>query len=830
MRKILTMLTVGLTLSLVSQAQLSNTPSGEKIVKGRISGTVIDGNTKTIESATITLLKAKDSAVAKMSVADKTGKFEFENVAEGKYMVSISAIGHEKGFSETIEINAANTEVTLKTIELKPQAKAIAGVTVTSKKPFIEQKPGKTVLNVDASPTNTGLNALELLEKSPGVSVDNDGNISLKGKQGVLILIDGKPTYMSGADLTALLKNMQSSNLEQIEIMTNPPAKYDAAGNSGIINIKTKKGIVKGMNGTANLGYTQGVYGRVNGGVNLNYRNNKLNLFGGYNAGTYEGFNNLILNRNFYAADKLTLKGSSDQVSRPHFKGQYHSMKAGMDYNFTKKDVVGIVVNGNFNDNDEDPQSLSNLRFPSGAIDYSIRSRGLNARKSSNLTTNLNYKHTFDSTGREISADFDQAYYSNKSLTSLNTEILDANGIENGSDVVLNGNIPSIINIYSAKVDYVHPFKSGLKLEAGLKTSFVKTDNQVEYLRNSGSGWSVDDRSNHFIYEENINAAYAIFSKTIKKWELTAGLRLENTIAEGRQIKSDSSFKRDYTNLFPNFGVGYNANEKNQFNLSYSRRITRPDYDDLNPFVFFLDSLTYGQGNPYLQPQFTNNIEVSHTYNRFLTTSLNYTQTDGIITQLLKQDTEKKVTFQTQENFSKMKQIGLAVSANFPIQKWWNANIYTNVFNNHYTGVYQNGTTNDPIDIQFTSFMTNITNSITIGKKGWTAEVSGWYRSKAPEGLLVINDMWAVNSAISKQVFKKKGTVKLGVRDIFYSQKFSGYARYSDVDVNISGKRDSRQFNASFTYRFGKKNIAPARRKTGGAGDEQNRVKSGGGN
>ncbi|MGZ8557212.1 MAG: TonB-dependent receptor domain-containing protein [Chitinophagaceae bacterium] len=830
MRKILTLLTVVLALSLAGQAQPSNIASGEKIVRGKISGTVIDGNTKTIESATITLLKAKDSAVAKMSVADKTGKFEFENIAEGRYMVSISAIGHEKGFSETIDINAANTEVILKTIELKPQAKSIAGVTVTSKRPFIEQKPGKTVLNVDASPTNTGLNALELLEKSPGVSVDNDGNISLKGKQGVLILVDGKPTYMSGADLAALLKNMQSSNLEQIEIMTNPPAKYDAAGNSGIINIKTKKGIVKGMNGTANLGYTQGIYGRVNGGVNLNYRNDKLNLFGGYNAGTYEGFNRLNIDRNFYEADKKTLKGSSDQVSRPHFKGQYHNVKAGMDYYFTKKDVVGIVVNGNFNDNDEDPQSLSNLRFPSGAIDYSIRSRGLNTRKSSNLTTNLNYKHTFDSTGREISADLDQAYYSNKSLTSLNTEILDANGTENGSDIVLNGNIPSIINIYSAKVDYVHPFKSGLKLEAGLKTSFVKTDNQVEYLRNSGYGWSVDDRSNHFIYEENINAAYAIFSKTIKKWELTAGLRLENTIANGRQIKSDSSFKRDYTNLFPNFGVGYNANEKNQFNLSYSRRITRPDYDDLNPFVFFLDSLTYGQGNPYLQPQFTNNIEVSHTYNRFLTTTLNYTQTDDIITQMLKQDTEKKVTFQTQENFSKMRQIGMAVSANFPIQKWWNVNAYTNVFNNHYTGVYQNGVKNDPIDIQFTSFMTNITNSITIGKKGWTAEVSGWYRSKAPEGLLVINDMWAVNSAISKQVFKKKGTVKLGVRDIFYSQKFSGYAKYSDVDVDISGRRDSRQFNASFTYRFGKKNIAPARRKTGGAGDEQNRVKSGGGN
>ena len=830
MRKILTLLTVVVTLSFVSHAQSNSTPVAEsREPRGRISGTVVDGNTKTIESATIALLRAKDSSVAKMSVADKTGKFEFENISVGQYVVSITAIGHTKGFSETFDINESNLSVNLKTIELVPLPKAISGVTVTSKKPFIEQKPGKTILNVEASPTNAGLNALELLEKSPGVSVDNDGNISIKGKQGVMILIDGKQTYMSGADLAAFLKTIQSTSLDQIEIMTNPPAKYDAAGNSGIINIKTKKGIVKGMNGNATLGYSQGLYARVNGGVNLNYRNNKLNLFGGYNAGNWEGYNKLKIDRNFYEADKTTLKGSSDQLSRPHFKGIYNNIKAGMDYNLTKKDVVGIVVNGNFSNGDEDPESVSNVRFANGDIDYKIRSLGDNNRKSSNVSTNLNYKHTFDSTGREITADLDQAHYTNRSNTSLNTQIFDAHDLKVGSDVILNGTIPSDINIYSAKVDYVHPFKSGLKLEAGLKTSFVKTDNEVEYLRNSGGEWSVDDRSNHFIYKENINAAYAIFSKTLKKWELTAGLRLENTIAEGHQVKNDSSFRRDYTSLFPNFGVGYNANKKNQFNLSYSRRITRPDYDALNPFVFFLDSLTYGQGNPYLQPQFTNNIEVSHTYNRFLTTTLNYTQTDDIITQMLKQDTEKKVTYQTRENFSKMKQFGLAVSANVPVRKWWNANIYTNVFNNHYTGIYQNGTINDPIDVQFTSFMGNVTNSFTLGK-GWSAELSGWYRSKAAEGLLVANDMYAVNSAITKQLFKKKATLKLGVRDIFYTQQFSGYAKYSDVDVIISSKRDSRQFNLSFNYRFGKTNIAPARRKSGGADDEQNRVKSGGGN
>lgn len=815
MRKVLSLLALSLTfLSLASYAQTKT---------GRISGTVIDGSTKTIESATITLLSLKDSSVVKMSVADKTGKYEFENVPEGRYVVVISAVGHNKGVSENVEITAASSAVVVKTIELIPQAQAMSGVTVTAKKPAIEQKPGKMVVNVDASPTNAGLTAMELLEKSPGVTVDNDGNISVKGKQGVMILVDGKPTYMSGADLAALLKNMQSTSIDQIEIMTNPPAKYDASGNSGIINIKTKKGIIKGMNGNANLGYTQGLYARFNGGVNLNYRNNKVNIFGGYNGGTYQGYNRLAIDRKLYDVDKVTLLRTIDQVSRPHFEGVYHNTKLGMDYNFTKKDVIGFVFNGNFNTNDEDPYSNTNIRDNNGKLLNKLESFANNRRTSSNYTTNLNYKHTFDSTGREISADADWAFYDNKNRTSLLTKSYDAeNQHIPGQDVLMPGNIPSTIKIYSAKVDYVHPFKSGLRLEAGAKTSFVKTDNKVNYQRN---GVDAIDRNNHFIYDENINAAYAILSRSIKKWELTAGLRVENTIAKGHQLSNDSSFKRNYTNFFPNVGAGFNMNEKNQFNLSYSRRIMRPDYDDLNPFIFFLDSLTYGQGNPYLTPQFTNNFELSHTFNRFLTTTVNYTNTSDIITDLLKQNTEKNITYQTKDNFSSMKQWGVSVMANIPVKKWWNANIYTNVFHNSYSGLYNN----DPIHIAFTSFLGNITNSFTLGK-GWNAEISGWYRSKAAEGILVARAMGAMNTAITKQMLKGKGTLKLGVRDVLWTQKFSGYAKYSDVDVTIDSRRDSRQFNLSFSYRFGKKNIAPARRKTGGADDEQSRVKSGGGN
>ncbi|MEO6329263.1 MAG: TonB-dependent receptor [Ginsengibacter sp.] len=798
------------------------TSAPAQIKAGKINGVLNDNKNKPLEAGTASLLKASDSSVVKLTISDKSGKFGFENLPNGKYLVAVSAIANAKSFSETIEISDANREIILKPITLTPASKSMATVIVNSTKPLIEQKAGKTVINVEASPTNIGLNVLDLLQKSPGVTVDNDGNISLKGKPGVMILIDGKPTYMSGPDLAAYLKNMQSTSLSQIEIMTNPPAKYDAAGNSGIINIKTKKGVVNGMNGSANIGYNARDYGSLNSGLNLNYRKDKLNVFGSYYGGSYEGYNKLSIKRRFYQSDKTTISSVAEQLTMTHYKGNYNGGKAGLDYYFSKKDVAGFVVNANFNDNSQDAFGDSYIRDNAGKVLYKLSSLGENGRTSTNWSSNFNYKHTFDSTGRELTADVDYIYYNNKSNNKLTTESFDADNIKNGNDIILKGSIPSVINIYSAKADYVHPFNKGLKLEAGIKSSYVNTDNTVDYLRNSGAGFTADNRSNHFVYDENINAVYTILTKTLKKWEVTGGLRLENTIAKGHQVKNDSSFKRDYTNLFPNVGVAYNASDRNQFHVSYSRRISRPDYQALNPFIFFLDSLTYEQGNPYLQPQFTNNVELSHTFKKFLTTTLNYTQTNDIITELLKQDTQKRATFLTRENFSSMKQYGLAVMVNLPLAKWWNINVYTNVYNNRYNGIYQN----DVVNIQYTSFSGNITNRITFGK-GWAGELSGWYNSKMLHGLLQAKGMGALNAGFTKQVLKTKGTVRFGADDIFNTRQFTGLVKYSDVNVNVANRRVSRQYNINFSYRFGKKGVQEARRKNSGASDEQSRVKSG---
>lgn len=790
-----------------------------------ISGTITDTELKPLSKASVSLLKAEDSSLVKLSVADDKGSYRFEDIRPGNYLLQVTSIGYIPTYSDKFSLQ----HTTVKDLIMEKINTQLAGVVVTAKKPPVEVKAGKTVVNVDASPTNAGLNVLEILEKSPGVSVDADGNISLKGKGGVLVLIDGKPTYLSGTQLASLLKSIQSSNLNQIEIMTTPPAKYDAEGNTGIINIKTKKGSIKGVNGNVDLNYAQGLYPKYNGGANINYRNNKWNLFGSYNGGTWEGLSTLDLYRRFYS-DNIQ-NGASAQFTYRHNKSYWHNAKVGADYYFSDKDVVGVVVTGSDSKWRSWQNTTSHLKDASDITTTTFISDAYNAVSFSNINTNVNYKHTFDSSGREITVDLDYGYYKNNGDNLLTTEIYNPDNTKIGNTILLDGDFPSFIKIRSGKIDYLHPFTRDLKLEAGIKSSYVNTDNEVIYRRDTSTGWWPDvSRSNHFIYKENINAAYGILSATVKKWELTAGLRLENTITRGTQIKNDSSFKRNYTNLFPNVGVTYAVNDKNQLSLAYSRRIRRPNYEDLNPFVFFLDSLTYGQGNPYLQPQFSNNVELSHTFNRFLTTTINYTLTNNIITEILQQDNEKKTAFQVKDNISKMRQWGITITANKQVKKWWMANVYANLYNNKYNGIYNNGSVNIPVEVNVTGFMGNMSNTFTFAKT-WMAELSGWYAYRLSEGLLIGTSMGSLNMAVAKQILNKKGTIKAGVRDIFRTSNFNGFTRYADVNIDIrnSRKMDNPVFNVSFVYKFGKNGISQARNRTGSAGEEQNRIKSGAG-
>ena len=806
---------------------------------GKISGSVKDADGKSLQSISVSLLRAGDSSLVKTALTNKEGKYDFENIANGNYFITVSSVGYEKNARVSFTLNESNNTIQVASIQLAAIAKGLDAVTVTAKKPFIETKIDRTIVNVEASPTSAGATAMEILEKSPGISVDNDGNISLRGKAGVIVMLDGKLSYLSATDLASMLKNMPASALDQIEIMTNPSSKYDASGNSGVINIKTKKGKNNGFNGNIMVGLTSSIYKSVEttylipktqNSISFNWRKAKFNLFGNYNPNTFRGRNTLTF-ENRFLDDNKNIVGYNNSETRFNFGNNNHSLKLGLDWYANKNNTVGIVLNGFSFSGHPKPTTVANLSDENRVLESRLASFTDNKIKFKNGAVNLNWRHTFDSTGRELTADVDYVAYENVSDLVLTTDYYD-NALQLTGMSSLRGHLPSGIDIYTFKTDYVHPIKDG-RIEAGLKSSYVKNDNKVNYENLRNGKWEEDlIRSNHFIYDENINAAYVNVSKEIKKWSFQGGLRIENTIAHGNQLGNQvvqqTKFKRDTTNLFPTAFISYKLNEKNSLTVSYGRRINRPNYQDLNPFTYFLDSLSYRQGNVYLRPQYTNNFELTHAFKGKYITTLNYSTTDDVISQVNKLDPnnpDSKIRFLTVDNVAKFKNIGISITTPVTVAKWWNVNIFTNVFNNRYKGVYD--TIN--IDLSFTSFMINVTNNFNFGK-GFSGEVSGFYRYKGINNLTQMDPIYQISFGLQKQVIKGKGTVRLNVRDPFAWQKFSGESKYGRIDGSFLSRPDIRQVTATFTYRFGKtgpQNQQP-RRRGSASQDEQSRVGQGG--
>ena len=791
---------------------------------GKVSGTIKDGgNQKIIDAATVSLLKIKDSSIAKVAVTDKNGNFVFENVKEGAYLVVATSLGHTKVYSNSFSVSVNNYLVALGSLQLVPVNKNLTEVTVTSKKLLIERKIDKTVINVDAAISNEGSTALEVLEKSPGVTVDKDGNVSLKGKQGVLIMLDGKPSYLTGPELASLLRSMPSNTLEQIEIMTNPSAKYDAAGNSGIINLKTKKNKQRGFNGSLNLDYGQGIYEKTNNSLNLNYRNGKFNVFANLSANYRKSYNQLGIMRKYKNTDK-SLNAVFQQTSNEMRYNNNFNAKVGADFYASKKTTFGFVLTGFTTPSQQDAFNTSYLKNSNNVVDSIVTAASGERSTWKNGAVNLNFRHQFDSTDREISADFDYlTYNSHKNQDFINTAYTPDWIVKNSDHLI--GELPSLINIYTGKVDYTHPLKSGLKIETGLKTSFVETNNTAGYYNMVGNNKLPDyDKTNQFVYKENINAAYFNVNRQFKKWGLQGGLRAENTNYNGRQFgnpqRQDSAFKRSYTGLFPTMYVSYNASEKNQFGFSYGRRINRPDYEDLNPFLFFLDRYTYGSGNPFLKPSYAHTFEISHTYKQFLTTTINYANTKDLFSETFEQ--KGYATIVKQGNFGQANSASISLSAQIPVQKWWTAIVYTEGNYNDYKGLL-NG---DNIHVNAANFVVNINNQFKFSK-GWSAELSGFYRTRGIEGQVIIKQMGQLNAGVQKQILKNKGTVKVNVRDMLNTMVANGEINFQRTEATFRQQRDSRVVTLSFGYRFGKPIKGIQKRKTGGASTEQNRVKGG---
>lgn len=788
---------------------------------GKITGMIKDGgNQKVIDAATISLLKTRDSSLVKTSLTNKDGSFSFENLNEGKYLVMATSIGHSKVYSTPIEISATITEANTGTLQLVAVSKDLGTVTVTARKQFIERKIDKTVINPDAMISNSGATALEMLEKAPGITIDKDGNISLKGKQGVMVMLDGKPSYMSGTDLINYLTNLPAGNIDQVEIMTNPPAKYDAAGNSGIINIKSKKSRQRGFNGSLSTSQGHGESFRSANSLSLNYRRGKVNTFSTFNANYRENPQWLDINREYLHTNK-SVESIFEQESYRMRVNRWFNARIGMDYYLSNKTTVGVVLSGYLSPVNENGDNASKFYDPSKNLDSSLTNKRTEDAQWNHKGINLNMRHKFDSTGREITADIDYLSYDNSNIQQMVNTKFDAGQVMK-SQYIVDANLPSTLDIFSAKTDYVQTIGKKIKFEAGLKTSFVKTDNKANYFITEGGVTNPDYRStNFFEYRENLNAAYVNFSTEVKKWGFQLGLRAENTNYEGLQYgnptRTDSSFSKSYTSAFPTMYVSYQADKKNQFGLNYGRRINRPDYGNLNPFIHYIDPYTYEVGNPFLKPMFANAIELSHSFKNILNTSVSYTHTKDLFGESFSREDSAIVV--RNSNFGKAQNLNLSIGLQLPVAKWWKSNINSQVNNNQLSGTL-NG---NNVDVNITGYTLSVNNQFTF-KNGWSAELSGFYRSKDADGQIVIEQLSQFNVGVQKSVLKKKGTLKLAVSDFTGPMKARGYLDdVSAAKASFKQHRDSRVATLTFNYRFGKMYKAE-KRKTGGAGDEQNRV------
>ena len=791
----------------------------------QITGIVRDQQGKEMDKSTVSLLRAKDSSVLKLAVTNSSGRFSF-SADPGKYLVSVTHVGFSPSFSPVIEV-AGSGEVNTPDLVLIKTSGELKGVTVTAQRPLVEVRADKMIVNVEGTINATGNDALELLRKSPGVMVDKDDNLSLSGKNGVQVYVDGKPSPLSGTDLSNYLKSLQSAQVEAIEIITNPSAKYEAAGNAGIINIKLKKNKSFGTNGSVSAGYNQGILPKYNAGLSLNHRNKYINIFGNYN---YNHSNNAMgMNLRKEQFDTLFT-----QENKMGFTNRSHGFKAGLDYFINAKSTIGAIVNGNLAENvfkSSGPMYITYM--PTNTLNRILQASANNQMERDNVNANLNYRYAVTG-GTEINIDADYGFFDIRSNQFQPNIYYDATGINEISRAIYNMIAPTDIHLYSLKTDYERNFKGG-RLGIGGKVGFVNTENDFQRFNIYGNAKVMDTlKSNRFDYDENINALYVNYNKAFKGGMFQLGLRAENTHSKGRStgfqqvgvpgnyinVPYDSTFDRQYTDFFPSAALTFNKNPMSMWNLTYSRRIDRPAYQDLNPFEFKLNEYTFMKGNTDLRPQYTNSFGITHTYKYKLNTTVNYSHVKDMFAQL-PDTTEKTKSFLTKKNLATQDIVSLNIS--YPFQKkWYSFFANLNSYYSHYIADYGGG--DRKIDQGVFALTYYMQNSAKFAKT-WTAELSGFFSSPTLwQGVFKSKSMYGIDAGLQKQLFENKATIKFAVSDIFKTMKWSGETNFAGAYSKANGFWDSRVFKLNFTYRFGSSQVKGARQRNTGIEDESKRA------
>jgi hypothetical protein len=766
-----------------------------------VSGSVKDNAGAAVPTATVTLLLVADSSWVQSELTDEQGKYLFEKIASGKYIMDVQALGFDnKKFPVEVGDKAIAFEATI-----DKQANNLEEVTVTATKPFIENTVGKMIVNVGSSAVGIGSNALDLLRKSPGVTVGENGSISIQGKQGVVVLINERPTYLEGEELADYLRSLSSDDIASIELITQPSAKYDAESSAGIINFVQKKNKKEGFNGNATASIGQGVYPHGNGNFNLTYKKKKLNSYLSGSGRKAVGFA-----RRWHERDILDDNGNiAGEVDGETFLKEVFSdvlVRTGADYDATGKTTVGVFVSGNYHPNTEVDIATDLIRNPATGntiTNNSVHQQGFLRKR---VLANAYVKNTIDDKN-SITTNADYTYSFSKSRQYLNAQNTDNDGNKVSEDLNIRSWVPFTIQAYSLKSDYSGDVTKNIKIEAGVKTAYAVTDNNAMFDKYENDDWVVDNgRTNHFTYKENINAAYVSMNATVNdKCKLQGGLRAEQANIEGYQEVNDQSFERNTLSLFPTAYVSYTLDKKNELQLNFGKRIERPSYNWLNPFPNYTSQYHYETGNPDLKPLIAHEVELSHVYDGKLTTKCSYTHEENMINGVPHKSNIPNVTYQMGENIASINTGSMSVSMYRKLLSWWEISVMGYGFYSDYHDEladerrYGHGY-GAHIDSQF-SF-----------KNGWKANVQMNYMGRTQEGVYAVMKPAMYNSFnVSKKLFKDSGTISLNVEDPFFVYRYNWEVDNDAVRATGSTKHNTMSVDLSFKYNFGRNTGAKAR-------------------
>lgn len=791
-----------------------------KTAKTLVSGSVINVDEVAVPFATVSLLE--DELLVGGGIANELGNYRFSHVFKTNktYQLKISSLGYEV---LKFKFNLTAKDIQYKEfgkLKLQPTAKVLNEVNVTASQKIIEMDGSNIVFNVSKSISAQGMNALDLLGRAPGVTVGSDNGISLNGKAGAAILIDGKQTYLSGREIAELLKSMSSSDIRSIEIINSPSAKYDAAGTAGIINLKTQKSLIQGFNASLTTGLSYGVYLRSNQDISLSYRKDRLTIYGNYSH--FLGYYSYL-----YGADRIQENKFYNSFTDDVDKRKKMNSRIGADFAIDKNQTIGVLLNGNFIFGG----GITDTRTEIGNAESQQTDQILTAindyyhQQTQRYNVNLNYKYE-DTLGRIINIDADYGDFTKRAGN------LQSNKYTAADNSVLSDNLYRSLNgidigLRAVKMDYTTNLWKG-KLETGAKYSSVSAANDSRFLEIQPDTEVLDpSRSNKFAYREEISSAYVNYKRDFGKWQLQSGLRVENSGSVGKldQISpiagKEQSISRNYTNFFPYFAVNVKPSSSHNFSLSYSRRIDRPAYQNLNPFIYLLDELSYWQGNPFLKPQLSHRALLQYVYKSSTIVGLSYTHTDNFSVEVTDTVDQTRIVM-VPRNLGIQQHLALTFTQTLTPYKWWNI-----TFNGTFFGLNNkiDFGSDRKLDLRQVAGRLSLQQNFKL-PYAFTGEIMSFYNSKRLVGAnQFANPTSQIDLGIQRNFMDNKATLRLVVSDIYKGSKASSIQQITGLSIHNYSYFETRQVKLNFSYRFASGNAKGPRNRSSALENENGRIK-----